>query len=329
MLHRRSLVLTLGALPLFAVLRVDAQAAKKGIHVVAILGTEGLAGATDVLAAFRQEMYGLGYHEGANLTLQLRFAEGSFDRIPALAREVVELKPDAIVSVGTVTTTALQKLTNTIPIVMGNSPDPVAAGFVKTLARPGSNITGLSNLGTDTGTKHLGLLLAAVPGISRVAVLVNPGNPSNLRILSGIEVAAQSTGARILPVRATTPAEIDKAFDALAEQRADAVIVARDGLFFREERRIAALALARRLPSIAESGGFARAGGLLSYGVNNEDQFRRVARFVARILQGASPAELPIEQAMSFELLANERTSKALGLSLPQSYLLRVDRMLD
>jgi putative tryptophan/tyrosine transport system substrate-binding protein len=260
---RRQLI-TWGVWALAAAPDVKAQRAGTAAFVVGVLGVEGQTGAQAVLAAFRQEMQRLGFHEGRNLTLVLRFAEGQLERVPALAQELVSLRPHAILSFGTVTTKALQKLTDTIPIVMGNSPDPVAAGFVKSLAHPGGNITGLSNIGNDTGAKHLGLLLAAVPGISRVAVLMNPGNPANLGVLNSITAAAQGTSASIVPVRAGTAAEIDKAFAAMAEQRADAVIVMRDGLYFREEGRIVALALARRLPSIAGSGGYARAGGLLS-----------------------------------------------------------------
>ena len=326
--NRRKLVIALGAGALAAPLRIYAQPVKKSV-VVGILGAQDQPSAEPVLSAFKQELQKFGYVEGKNLTLQLRFADGKFERVPGLATELVNLKVDVIVSVGTVTTSALQKVTSTIPIVMANTFDPVGNGLVKTLARPGGNITGLSSLGGDIGGKHLEMLLSVAPKLSRVAVLLNPGNPSNPLLLKSIQSAALKTSAKILPLEARTAPEIENAFSAMTQGKAGAVIVARDGFFILQERQIADLALKNRLPSVAELAEYAEAGGLMSYGVNLAEQFRRLATYVDRILKGAKPGELPVEQPAKFELVINGRTAKALGLTIPQSILISVDKVLE
>ena len=326
--NRRKLVIALGAGALAAPLRIYAQPIKKSV-VVGILGAQDQPSAEPVLSAFKQELQKFGYVEGKNLTLQLRFADGKFERVPGLATELVNLKVDVIVSVGTVTTSALQKVTSTIPIVMANTFDPVGNGLVKTLARPGGNITGLSSLGGDIGGKHLEMLLSVAPKLSRVAVLLNPGNPSNPLLLKSIQSAALKTSAKILPLEARTAPEIENAFSAMTQGKAGAVIVARDGFFILQERQIADLALKNRLPSVAELAEYAEAGGLMSYGVNLAEQFRRLATYVDRILKGAKPGELPVEQPAKFELVINGRTAKALGLTIPQSILISVDKVLE
>ena len=326
--NRRKLVIALGAGALAAPLRIYAQPVKKSV-VVGILGAQDQPSAEPVLSAFKQELQKFGYVEGKNLTLQLRFADGKFERVPGLATELVNLKVDVIVSVGTVTTSALQKVTSTIPIVMANTFDPVGNGLVKTLARPGGNITGLSSLGGDIGGKHLEMLLSVAPKLSRVAVLLNPGNPSNPLLLKSIQSAALKTSAKILPLEALTAPEIENAFSAMTQGKAGAVIVARDGFFILQERQIADLALKNRLPSVAELAEYAEAGGLMSYGVNLAEQFRRLATYVDRILKGAKPGELPVEQPAKFELVINGRTAKALGLTIPQSILISVDKVLE
>ncbi|MBK9608617.1 MAG: ABC transporter substrate-binding protein [Betaproteobacteria bacterium] len=212
---------------------------------------------------------------------------------------------------------------------MANVLDPVGAGLVKTLARPGGNITGLSSLGTDVGAKHLEMLRRVVPNLSRVAVLLNPGNPSRSLILKSIQSAALNANAEILPVEAPSAAGIDSAFLAMTQGKAGAVIVTRDGLFVRQLRQITELALKNRLPSISEWTDYAEAGGLMSYGVNVVEQYRRVAGFVDKILKGARPADLPVEQPTKFELVINGSTAKALRLSIPQSILISVDKVIE
>jgi len=326
--NRRKLIIALGAGVIAAPLRIFAQPVK-GSVVVGFLAAEGQLSAQPAVAAFRQELRKFGYVEGQNLTLQLRFAEGKFELVPGLATDLVNLKVDVIVSAGTVTTSALQKVTSTIPIVMASTLDPVGAGFVKSLAQPGGNITGLSSLGADIGAKQLEMLLRVAPKLSLVAVLLNPGNPSSSLVLKSIQSAALKTNAKILPVEAASAAGIDNAFLAMAQGKAGAVIVARDGLFLRQSRQIAELALKNRLPSIAEQADYAEAGGLMRYGVNGTEQWRRAAAYVDKILRGARPSDLPVEQPTKFELAINGKTAKALRLSIPQSILISVDKVLE
>ena len=265
--NRRKLIVALGAGALAAPFRIRGQQVKKSV-VVGILGVQDRPSAEPLLSAFKQGLQELGYVEGKNLTLQLRFADGTLERVPGLATELISLKVDIIVSFGTVTTIALQKATSTIPIVMANTFDPVGTGMVKTLARPGGNITGLSSLGGDIGGKHLEMLLSVAPKLSRVAVLLNPGNQSHPLVLKSIQSAALKTSAKVLPLEARTAPEIEEAFSAMTQGKAGAVVVARDGLFVRQAQQITELALKNRLPSISELAEYAEAGGLMSYGVN-------------------------------------------------------------
>ena len=326
--NRRKLIVALGASALAAPFRICAQPVKKSV-VVGILAVQDQPSAEPLLSAFKQGLQEFGYVEGKNLTLQLRFADGKLERVPGLATELVTLKVDIIVSFGTVTTIALQKATSTIPIVMANTFDPVGSGIVKTLARPGGNITGLSSLGGDIGGKHLQMLLSVAPKLSRVAVLSNPGNQSNPLLLKSIQSAALKTSAEILPLEARTAPEIENAFSAMTQGKAGAVVVARDGVFTRQARQIADLALKNRLPSISEQAEYAEAGGLMSYGVNQGEQFRRAANYVDRILNGAKPADLPVEQPAKFELVINRKTAKALGLTIPQPLLISADKVIE
>ncbi len=325
--NRRKLIVALGASALAAPFRICAQPVRKSV-VVGILGVQDQPSAEPLLSAFKQGLQEYGYVEGKNLTLHLRFADGKRERVPGLAAELVTLKPDVILSFGTVTTIDLQKATSTIPVVMASTFDPVGAGIVKTLARPGGNITGLSSLGGEIGGKHLEMLLNVAPKLSRVAVLLNPSNQSNPLLLKSIQSAAPKTSANILPLEARTVPEIDIAFSAMTQGKAGAVIVARDGLFVSQARQISELALKNRLLSISEQAEYPEAGGLMSYGVNQREQFRRAATYVDKILTGAKPADLPVEQPAKFELVINLRTAKALGLTIPQQLLLRADEVI-
>jgi len=328
MSNRRRLIVALGASALAAPLRIRAQQVNKSV-VVGFLGTQDQLSAQTVVAALKQGLQELGYVEGKNLTLQLRFADGKFELVPGLATELVNLKVDVILSGGTVTTSALQKATGTIPIVMANTFDPVGNGLVKTLARPGGNITGLSSLGDDIGGKHLEMLLSVAPKLSRVAVLLNPGNQSNPLVLQSIRSAALKTSAKILPLEARTAPEIETAFSAMTQGKAGAVIVARDGFYINQARQITELALKNRLPSISERANYAEAGGLIGCGVSQGEQFRRAATYVDKILKGAKPADLPVEQPAKFELVINRKTAKALGLTIPQPLLISADKVIE
>jgi putative ABC transport system substrate-binding protein len=246
-----------------------------------------------------------------------------------MAAELVRLKVDAIVSGSSAAIGALQKATTTIPIVMATSADPIGSGFVKSLARPGGNITGFSHISGDIGTKQLGLLLGVAPKLSRVAVLVNPTNPSLSTFLKTIQSAAQGSSVKVLPVEARTAQEIENAFRVMTQAKAEAVIVATDPLFVQHYRKIADLAAKNRFPSSSFIREYVEVGGLMSYGPNLSEQFRRAATYVDKIFKGAKPGDLPVEQITTFELFINGRTAKALGLTIPQSLLLRADRVIE
>jgi len=281
-------------------------------------------------AALLRGLEALGYAEGKNLKIEWRYADGKYDRFASLAAELVQLRMDVIVTGGPTATGAAQKMTATIPIVMANSDDPVQSGFVKSLAHPGGNITGLSNISGEIGPKQLEMLLSMVPGLSRVAVLVNPANSSSIAmVLNRIQSAAPAQGTTILPVEARTPQDIEAAFTRIVRQKAGAVIVVQDAVFNQQRGRLADLAAKNRLPTIGRDRSYAEAGGLMSYGPNALDNYRRVATYVDRIFKGARPGDLPVEQPTKFELIINSKTAKVLGLAIPQPLLLRADRVIE
>ncbi len=282
----------------------------------------------DFIGAFPRGMRELGYVEGRNLVIEWRFDDKA-ERLPDLAAELVQLNVDVIVSGSSQAISAFQKATTTIPIVMATSGDPIGAGFVKSLARPGGNITGLSNLTSDIGIKQLELLLSMEPRLSRVAVLVNPVNPALATFLRNVQSAAQTGSVTVLPVEARTAQEIENAFPTMIQGNARAVIVATDALFVQNYRKIAELAAKYRLPSVSQVREYAEAGGLMSYGPNLAEQFRRAATYVDKIFKGAKPADLPVEQSTKFEFLINGKTAKALGLTIPSELLLRADRVIQ
>jgi len=242
---------------------------------------------------------------------------------------LVRLNVDVIVVQGTPSITAAQKATTPIPIVMTPITDPVAAGFVKSLARPGGNITGLANLSEVIFSKHLEVLRSIVPKLSRVAVLVNPTNPNHTTILKTLQAAAQKVSVNILPLESRNPKEIDVAFTTMAKEKAGAVIVAADAVFEQQQSHVVGLTAKYRMPSISLRKEFAEAGGLMSYGQNQAEGFQHVATYVDKILKGAKPADLPVEQPTKFELVINGKTAKALGLTIPQSLLISADKVIE
>ena len=281
-------------------------------------------------AALLRGLQALGYAEGKNLQMEWRHADGKYDRFAGLAAELVQLKMDVIVTGGPAATGAAQRVTTTVPIVMANSDDPVASGFVKSLAHPGGNITGLSNISGEIGPKQLEVLLGMVSGLSRVAVLVNPTNASSIAmVLKPLHSVAQTKGIVMLSVEARTPQEIEAAFTRIVNEKAKAVIVVQDALFSQQRSQLADLAAKHRLPAIGRDQSYAGAGGLMSYGPNGLDNFRRVATYIDKIFRGASPGDLPVEQPTKFELVINLKTAKALGLTIPASVLLRADRVIE
>ena len=278
---------------------------------------------------FRQGMRELGYVEGRNLVIEWRSAEGKTERLPDLAAQLVQGKVDVIVTAGTAATSAAQKATSTLPIVMATTVDPVGSGFVKSLSRPGTNLTGLSNLTLDISPKNLEIMLSIVPKLSQVAVLVNPSNSAHAAVLKSTQAAAQKLNLKVLPAEARTAQEIERAFSVMARERAGAVIIVIDAFFIQQGRQIADLAAKHRLPSMSGSREYVEAGGLMSYGQNLADNFRRAATYVDKILKGAKPGDLPVEQPTIFELFINRKAAKALGITIPQSLLVRADKVIE
>jgi putative ABC transport system substrate-binding protein len=325
---RRKIIIALGASALTAPFGSFAQQQSK-VWRVGFLSSRSRPASldTDVYGGFPRGMRELGYVEGKNLTIEWRFAENKHDRLTELAAELVQLKVNVIVAAGAIAIRAAQKATATIPIVMVNAADPVRDGFVKSLAHPGGNMTGLSHLSSELGPKQLQILHSMVSKLSRVAVLWDPANSAST--LARIQAAAQKLGVKILPAGVRSASEIEKAFSEMAQEKAGGLVVAREGITVQQVRQIAELAAKNRLPSISGISDYAEVGGLMSYGTNSADQFRRAASYVDRILKGAKPADLPVEQPTKFELVINRKTAKALGLTIPQSLLLSADKVIE
>jgi len=287
------------------------------------------ASATGAYEGFRDAMRGLGYVEKTNLAIEWRFAEGHYERLPALARELARANVDAIVAGTTLSVQAARQAAPGIPIVMVAVPDPVGEGFVARLARPGGNITGLSNIVTEVSAKHLELVRAIYPKLARIAVLTNPSNPSDALILEQIQGAAYPSGVKVLAVEADTASQIEAGFATMRQQRAEALIVSADPYFEMQREQIARLAIANRMPAISSSREFTQAGGLMSYGQDLAEHYRRAATYVDRILKGSKPAMLPVEQPTVLELVINRKTAKSLGLPVPQELLLRANQVIE
>jgi putative ABC transport system substrate-binding protein len=279
--------------------------------------------------SLRERLRELGYVEGQNVAFEQRWANGQVDRLPVLAGELVSLKVDMIVTATGDAALAAKHATSTIPVVFATAPDPVRLGLVASLARPGGNVTGVTSLSSDLAGKRLELLKQLVPRVSRIAVLNDPENRSSEFILKGAESVAKSLGVAVQTVDVRGQKEFEAAFSAMKRGHADAVILGVNTPFLVHRRRIAELAVAHRLPMMAPTKEYAEAGALVSYGTDYPDQFRRVAMYVDKILKGAKPAELPIEQPTKFELVINLKTAKALGLTIPQSVLGRADELIQ
>jgi putative ABC transport system substrate-binding protein len=275
--------------------------------------------------AFRLKMRELGYVEGQNLVLDVQRAGGDFSRLPTLAAELVALRPDAIFAIATPAVSAAQRATSSIPIVMGPTADPIGSGFVKSLAKPGGNITGVSLMSADLSAKSLEFLTEIVPNAKNVAVLRSP-NPVHNVLLDEIGAAARGRGLTIFSIMAATPSDLDAAFASISKDKYDALVVLADP---RLTARIPELVAEVGLPAIYQFREFAMRGGLLGYGPNLPELFRRAAVYVDRIFKGARPADLPVEQPTKFELVINLRTAKALGLTVPPTLLARADEVIE
>ena len=279
--------------------------------------------------ALREGLRALGYLEGQTIMVECRETAGRYERVTQHAEELVRLKVDVLITDGLPAARAAKNATKTIPIIMGAVGDPVGGGIVNSLARPGANITGLTLVTEEMNPKRLEFLKAAVPGSTQIAVLLNPDNPSTIMARRETESAARSLGLTLHVVEARDPADLDRAFSEMLKAQARALVILPDPMLFTQRTRIAALAVKSQLPAVGEAREFAAAGALMAYGPRITENFRRAALYVDKILKGAKPADLPVEQPTMFELVINLKTAKALGLTIPQSLLQRANQVIE
>ena len=297
------------------------------IPVVGVL--TGAANPDDpVVEGLRQGLRELGHVEGRTFTIEFRTAQGYPDRLPRLAEELAQFKADVIVVTNTLTTQAAKGATSTIPIVMVLVADPVASGLVKNLSHPGGSVTGLSIMTTELSAKRLQLLKDTIPRLTRVGILWNPGSPLLINVVENLKAAASSMSIELKFVNVRTPEEFSTAFSAVSRSRVQALYLLESPLFYVHRITLAKLASKVRLPTMYGTRAFADAGGLLSYGANYVDQWHRAAEYVDKILKGAKPGDLPIEQPTKFEFVVNLKTAKALGITIPESILVRADEVI-
>ena len=336
MYQRRRLLVAFGAGALTTVLTAEltsglaahAQGSAPPARIGFILTTKAPAIATR-LAGFRQGMRDNGLIEGQHYVIDAVYADGQSERFPALAQELLQRAP-AVILVSTIAAVrAAQQATRTVPIVMTGVNDPVGTGLVASLARPGGNTTGQSTQGEDTTANFVEFIHEALPRAKRIALLTNPGNASHQKLGEQVRVAALKFGIETRAFEATTPAAIDAAFAAIAKQQPDALVVLADAMLSGEPQRISAFALKNRIPAFGVDADFAEAGSLLSYAPSRLDMYRRSATYVKKILAGAKPADLPVEQPIKFEMVLNLKTAKALGITVPPVVLLQAERVIE
>ena len=327
--NRRKLIVALGAGGLVASFGSSAQQPPTRIPRIGLLSPFTANDTAVWHRAFHQGLRDLGWFDGKNIGIEFRYADGRDDRLPDLASDLVRLKVDGIVAAVTADVSAAKNATKTIPIVMQSAGDPVALGLVASLARPGGNVTGLTNISTEMGGKRLALLKELVPNLSRVAVLWNPQTKISTLNWKDIQLPAQQLGIQVHSLQAQSPSDFDKVFKDATQARAGALAVLPDPLFAGNIKRIADLAIKHNLPSIFHLREYVDVGGLAAYGPDRSDLFRRSATYVDKILRGAKPADLPVEQPTKFELFLNGRTAKALGLTIPQSLLISADKVIE
>jgi putative ABC transport system substrate-binding protein len=326
-MDRRTFLESMGAVLLAAPLAAQAQPAGKVSRIGFLF--YGAPGPSPELEAFRQGLRDLGYIEGQNISLEYRFANGRVGRLPELAAELVRLDLDVVVTPGTPASLAAKKATSTIPIVFAGVADAVGTGLVASLARPGGNVTGLTSISAALGGKRLELLKVVAPKASRVAVLYNPADPSNVLVLKELQESSRALGLTLHPLAVRGPGEFEGAFAAMTREHAQALFVAAGVLTTEHRKPLVGLAAKSRIPAMWGERQFVEAGGLMSYAVNFYDEIRRAATYVNKILKGTKPADLPVEQPTTFELVINLKTAKALGLTIPPSLLGRADEVIQ
>jgi len=323
----KTIIVLLIGLTLASVHLAEAQQPTK-IPRIGFLAAVSLSANSARFEAFRQGLRELGYMEGKNIIIEWRSSEGKADRLPGLAAELVRLKVDMIVSGGSTATRPAKEATNTIPIVMAQDTDPVGNGFVASLARPGGNITGLATLAPELSGKQLELMKEIVPRLSRVAVFGTSTRSGNAQSLKETELAAGAFGVKLQYLDILSPKDIETAFRAASKDRADAVLVLTSPFATSQRTQIADLAVKNRLPAIYDRAEFVEDGGLMTYSVSSTDLFRRAAIYVDKILKGAKPADLPVEQPIKFEFIINLKAAKQIGLTIPPNVLARADKVI-
>ena len=326
-MKKKITVLTLCAMLYALCLPAQAQQPTK-IPRIGFLSVTLLSTISPRIEAFRQGLRELGYVEGKTIVIEWRSAEGKLDRVPALSAELVRLKVDVIVTGGATDTRAAKDATNTIPIVMAQDSDPVGSGFVASLARPGGNITGVSTLAPEVSGKRLELLKEVIPKLSRVAVLGISTRPGNAQSLKEVELAAGAFKVQVQYLDVLDVKEIETAFRAATKGGTEAVLVLQSPFFNSQRKQIIDLAIKSRLPAIYPQTEYMEAGGLMYYGANTPDLYRRAATYVDKILKGAKPADLPVEQPIKFEFIINLKAAKQIGLTIPPNVLVRADRVI-
>ena len=320
-------VVSFCALLLAFVVSVEAQQPKR-IPQIGYLSYGSAEIEKSQLGALQQGLRELGYLEGKNIVIEQRYAAGRSEKLPELLAELIRLKLDVLVVAGEPVVHAAKKATSAIPIVMVTIPDPVGTGLIASLAHPGGNVTGLSDFHAGVITKRFEVLKDVVPLMSRVAVLLNPANHSNLLQLKDIQAAAPSFRVTIISLEVKGPDDFDDTFATIGKERPGAVLVVGDRLFATHQKRIFEFVGKTRLPAIYSQRGYVDAGGLMSYGTNFADQYRRAATYVVKILKGAEPADLPVEQATKFELVINLKVAKQIGLTIPPNVLYQADKVI-
>jgi putative ABC transport system substrate-binding protein len=327
MSNRREFITLLGGA---AACPVVARAQQPGMPVIGFLDSKSPDDSAHMVAAFRQGLKEAGYVEGQNTTIDYRWAEGHYDRLPVLAADLVRHRVDVIAATGGPAALAAKAASATIPIVFRIAADPIAAGLVASLSRPGSNVTGVTSLNLEVGPKRLEFLHELVPTATIMAALVNPTNPTNAEILSrDLQATARLLGLQLHLLHASSDADIDAVFATLTELRAAGLVIGTDALFTSRDEKLAALGLRYRIPTIYQWREFVAGGGLMSYGGSFADSYRLAGVYTGRILKGEKPADLPVQQATKLELFINLKTAKALGITVPPTLLARADEVIE
>jgi putative ABC transport system substrate-binding protein len=325
---RRRFLLTTVAGALIAPLGADAQQGGK-VYRIGFLSGNPPSDTQQALDTFRARLRDLGYVEGRNLLIEYRYADGKYDRLPQLAAELVRLKVEAIFAFSTPGARAAKNATGSIPIVFGVVSDPIAAGLVATMTRPGANVTGVTPDNPELSAKRVSLLKEAVPAATRMTVLTNPDFPATSKMVAETRLAAKTLGVNLRVLEVRQPAELAKVFDVMAKAEAKALVVLPDPMFIAEARKIAELALTSRIPAMFHLRRFVEMGGLLSYGAEYTEMFQQGAVLMDKVLKGAKPSNLPVELPWHFALVINLKTAKALGLTIPPSLLARADHVIE